>query len=184
MPFRLEAGAVLCVGENAEQHLAKPMDRTAAGGAIRGGDAGALRRRQKPLQFAAAIGQLQEPLPAIVGAAMLHDEPLPHELAQNPIQALLRNAQDAEQLADRHLRMAADEMHDPVMRPPEAILREDRVGFRGKVPIREKQQLDTFANRLVVNFRRFDLAFPSRPFYVSHVDLFRNVRYAWDCFAL
>ena len=107
---------------NAEQDLAKPLDGTGAGGAISGGDPGALRRRQQPLQFAAAFGQLQEPLPAVVGAAMLHDEPLPHELAQYPVQALLRDAQDAEQLADRHLRVAADEMHDPVMRPPEAVL--------------------------------------------------------------
>ena len=83
---------------------------------------------------------------------MLHDEPLPHELAQNPVEALLRNAQDAEQLADRHLRMAADKMHDPVMRPPEAVLREDRVGLGGKVAIREKQQLDALANRLVARF--------------------------------
>ena len=150
--FRLEPGAVLFFGENAEQDLAKPLDGTGAGGAISGGDPGALRRRQPPLQFAAAVGQLQKPLPAVVGAAMLRDKPLPHELAQYPVQALFRDAQNAEQLADRHLRVAADEMHDPVMRPPEAVLREDRVGLRGKVPIREEQQLDALANRLVADF--------------------------------
>ena len=129
--------------------LRNPSTALRAGGAIGGGDPGALRRRQPPLQFAAAVGQLEQPLPAVVGAAMLHDEPLPHELAQNPVQALLRDAQDAEQLADRHLRMAADEMHDPVMRPPEAVLREDRVGLGGEVAIGEEQQLDALANRLV-----------------------------------
>ena len=179
--------AVFFGGDNAEQHLAKPRDGSAAGGAIGGGDPGALRRRQTPLQFAAAIGQLQQPLPSVIGTAMLHDKPLPHELAQNPIEALLRDAQDAEQLADSHLRMAADKMHDPVMRAPETVLRKDGVGLGGKVAIREKQQLDALANRLVARLAA-DLAAVSRrrsaAIYVSHVDLFRNVRYASNGFAI
>ncbi len=182
--FRPEPGAILFFGENAEQDLAKPRDGTDAGSAISGGDPGALRRRQKPLQFTAAVGQLQKPLPAVVGAAMLRDKPLPHELAQYPVQALFRDAQNAEQFADRHLRVAADEMHDPVMRPPETVLREYRVGLRGKVPIREEQQLDALANRLVADFRRLRLAFSGSAIYVSHVDLFCNVRYVPDSFAI
>ena len=99
------------------------------------------------------------------GPRCCDDEPLPHELAQYPVQALFRDAQNAEQFADRHLRVAADEMHDPVMRPPEAVLREDRVGLRGKVPIGEEQQLDALANRLVARFP----AAPPRAFGVGYL---------------
>src|SRR5690242_12870687 len=84
---------------------------------------------------------------------MLNDEPLPHELPQNPAQALFRDPQDVEQFADRHLRVAADKMHDAVMRPPEAVLREDRIAFGGEVAIREKQELAALANRLFRDFR-------------------------------
>ena len=182
--FRLEPGAVLFFGENAEQDLAKPRDGTDAGNAISGGDPGPLRRRQKPLQFTAAVRQLQKALPAVIGAATLRDKPLPHELAQYSAQALFRDAQNAKQFADRHLRVAADEMHDPVMRPSETLLREYRVGLRGKVPVCEEQQLDALANRLVADFRRLCRAFSGSANYVSHVDLFCNIRYVPDSLAI
>jgi hypothetical protein len=50
-------------------------------------------------------------------------------------------------------------MHDPMMRPPETVFREYGVGLRGKVPIREEQQLDALANRLVADFRRLCILF-------------------------
>lgn len=151
--LRCETGAILVISDDVEQDLAKSLDGPSAGGAVGCRDPGTLRRRQAPLQFAAAFGQLQQPLPAVVGAAMLHDKSLPHELAQNPIEALLGDAQDAEQFTDRHLRVTADKMDDPVMRPPETVLREDRVGFRGEIPIREKQQLDPLADRFILDLR-------------------------------
>jgi hypothetical protein len=180
----MEPGAVLFFGENAEQDLAKPRDGTDAGSAISGGDPGPLRRRQPPLQFTAAVRQLQKALPAVVGATTLRDKPLPHELAQYSAQALFRDAQNAKQFADRHLRVAADEMHDPVMRPPETVRREYRVGLRGKIPIRKEQQLDALANRLIADFRRLCLAFSGSAIYVSHVDLFCNIRYILDGVAI
>src|SRR4051812_776268 len=79
--FRFEARAVFFGGDNAKQHPAKPRDGSAAGGAIGGGDTGALRRRQTALQFVSALGQLQQALPSVIGTAMLDDKPLPHELA-------------------------------------------------------------------------------------------------------
>ena len=182
--FRPEASAILLFGENAQQYLAKSLDGAGSGSAISGGDPSALRRRQATFQFAAAVGQLQKPLPPVVGAAMLRDKSLPHELAQYPAQALFCDAQSGEQLANRHLRMTTDEMHDPVMRPPETVLREDRVGLRGKVPIREEQQLDALADRLVADFRRRCLGSAQSTVYVSHVDISCNVRYAPDRFTI
>ena len=178
--FRPESGAVLFFGENAEQDLAKPPDGTDAGSAISGGDPGPLRRRQKPLQFTTAVRKLQKSLPAVVGATTLRDKPLPYELAQYSVQALFRDAQNAKQFADRHLRVAANKMHDPVMRPSETVLREYRVGLRGKVPVRKEQQLDALANRLIADFRRLRFAFSGSAIYVSHVDLFCNIRYVPD----
>src|SRR5690349_15162988 len=102
---------------------------------------------------------------------MLHNKPLAHELAQDPTEALLRDAQNAEQLADGHVRMAPDKMHNPVMRPSETVLCKDRVGFGGKVAIREKQQLDSLANRLIgdleARLRRYGLAAVEPGIYVS-----------------
>src|SRR6266498_2632950 len=117
-----EAAAIVLLGDDAEQHLAEALDSLRACLAVGGGDAGALRLRQAAFELAAAFGQFEQPLPAVLGATMLHDEPLANELAEHPVKALLGDAQNAEQLADRHLRMAPDKVHHPVMRPPESVL--------------------------------------------------------------
>ena len=49
---------------------------------------------------------------------------------------------DPKQLPDCHLRMSPDEMHDPMMRPAEAVFIEDRVRLGGEIPVGEEQQLD------------------------------------------
>src|SRR6266436_6634956 len=136
------------------------------------GDAGALRRRQLALELAALGGQVEQPLPAVSGARVLDDEPLLHELAENAAQALLGDLQDIEQLPDRHLRMAPDEMDDAVMGPPETILREDRIGLGGKIAIGEEQELDTLPD-LVLDRRERQ----RDRFYVSHIDITRKLGY-------
>ena len=96
-----------------------------------------------------AVGQLQQPLAAVLRAAMLDDEALPDQLPEHPVEALLGDAQDAEQVADGHLRMAPDEVDHPVMRPAKAELRKDRVGLGGEIAIGEEQQLDAVAHLLL-----------------------------------
>ena len=86
-----------------------------------GGDPGALRLRQPRSSSRPLVGQFEQPLAAVLGAAVLDDKALAHQLAQHPVEALLGDPQDAEQVADRHLRMPPDEMHDPVMRAPETV---------------------------------------------------------------
>src|SRR2546430_10292842 len=80
---------------------------------------------------------------------MLDDEALPDQLSEHPVEALLGDAQDAEQVADRHLRMPPDEMDDPVMRPAKAELRKDRIGLGGEIAIGEEQQLDAVPHLLL-----------------------------------
>ncbi len=60
-------------------------------------------------------------------------------------QALLGDAQDAEQLAHAHLRMAADEIDDAMMGAAEAIARQHRVGLGGEVAVGIEQKLDALA---------------------------------------
>jgi hypothetical protein len=86
----------------------------------------------------------------------LDDEPLPYQLAENPAQALLGNAQNAEQLADRHLRMASDEMDDAMMGAPESVAREDRIGLCGEIAIGKEQQLDSLPHLVLGRRGRAD----------------------------
>ena len=143
-----------------------------SGLAIGIGDAGTLRLRQLTFELAALGGQVEQPLPAVSGARVLDDEPLLHELAENAAQALLGDLQDIEQLPDRHLRMAPDEMDDAVMGPPKTILREDRIGLGGEIAIGKEQQLDTLPD-LVLDRKEGQ----RDRFYVSHIDITRNLGY-------
>src|SRR5205814_768347 len=134
------------------------------------------------LQLTTDIGQFEEALAAVLDAAVLDDETLAQQLTQHPVEALLSDAQDAEQLADRHLRMPPDEVHDPVVGAAKPVLHEDRIGLGGEVAVGEKQQLDAFANRLLRRQTRIGVGLPLSNFYVSHVDLSGNLRYNVDVF--
>src|SRR5438067_12639433 len=138
-PRTIEAPTILLGRDDTEQHLAEPIDSLGAGLAVGGRDPGALRLRQAALQLAPTLGQFQEPLAAVLRPAVLDDKALPQQLAEYPVEALLGDPQNAEQLADRHLRVPPDEMHDPVMGAAEAVFLEDGVGLGGKVAIGEEQ---------------------------------------------
>src|ERR1051325_1991407 len=172
----VEPAAVVVARNDAEQHLAEAFDGLRAGLAIGTGDPNALRLGKLALQLAPALGQLQEPLAAVLRAAMLDDEAPTDELAQHPVEALFCDPQDRQQIADGHLRMTPDKMHDPVVRAPKAVLLEDRIGLIRKVAIGEKQQLDALPHFLLAQERRFagdrGAGWGGRQFYVSHVDLF------------
>ena len=64
-----------------------------------------------------------------------------HQRGQHPRQALLRDPQDAQQVADRDARLPPDEMDRPMMRPPQPQLVQDRVGRRREIPVGEEQQV-------------------------------------------
>ena len=68
--------------------------------------------------------------------------------------------------------MAPDEMDDAVMGPPKTILREDRIGLGGEIAIGKEQQLDTLPD-LVLDRKEGQ----RDRFYVSHIDITRNLGY-------
>jgi hypothetical protein len=100
----------------------------------------------------------------------LLDEFLPYQMSKNTVQALLGDSQDAEQLANRHLRMAPDKMNHTVMRTAETKLRQDGVGLRCEIPIGKEQQLDPLAHLVLAQGSR-----AVGQFYVRHIDLSRNL---------
>src|SRR6185312_4620858 len=163
----LEAAAVGLGADDAEHDLAEALDRLGAGLAIGLGDALALVLGELALELDALLGELEQALPAVAAARLLADEALAHELAQDAAQALLGDAQDAEQVGDAHLRMAADEIDDAVMGAAEAVFRQHGVGLGGEVAIGVIEQLDRLAQLLLAEEEQVGAGF-----YVSHVDLF------------
>src|SRR5205823_14604894 len=93
----IEAASIRLVGNDTEQHLAKTLDRLRPGSAISRRDTSPLRRRQAALQLAAAFGQFEQALPAVLRAALLHDKALAHQLAELPVKALLGTPPDLAQ---------------------------------------------------------------------------------------
>ena len=96
---------------------------------------------------------------------------------------------DLSDMNSEEVRMPPHEVHDPVMRPPEAVLPEDRVGLRGEIAVGEKQQLDPLPHQLLawaarIACRAGQRLHPPCFIYVSHVDLFRNLRYSEASFAI
>src|SRR6185312_16949636 len=131
--------------DHAEQHLAEPIHPLGPGGAVGPCDEGALVLGQLALEIDALLCQLEQPLAAIARAGPLHHIAFAHELAQHARQALLGDAQDAEQLAHRDLRMAADEIDLAMMGAAEIALGENAVGLGGEIAIGIEQQLHCLA---------------------------------------
>ena len=139
----------------------KPSTACGAGLAIGLGDALALVLGELALELDALRRQLQQALAAVAVAGVLHDEALAHELAQHARQALLGDAQDGQQVAHAHLRMAADEIDHAVMRPAEAVARQHRVGLGGEIAIGEIEQLDALAQLVLAQAGRAVAVFMS-----------------------
>src|SRR5262249_5746891 len=92
---------------------------------------------------------------------------LAHELAQDAGEALLGDAQDAEELADAHLRVPANEINHAMMRATEAVARQHGVGLGGEGAIGVKQKLDALPYLVLGGTQR-----GIESFYVRHVDIF------------
>ena len=104
-----------------------------------------LARRQRELVALRRV--IEQPLAAVRGAGPLLDEVLLDQLLQDPVEALLGDAQDVEQFGDGEAGLPVDEMQDAVMRPAEAVVGEDAVGIADEVAIGEEEQLDQVVGR-------------------------------------
>ena len=162
----------MLLGDYPEQHPAKSLHSTRPGPAIGVGNASALRLRQLPLEFVPLCRELQKPLPPVSRAGMLDDEALPDQLAEDAVQALLGDAQNTKQLADRDLRVASDEVDHAMMGPTKIVFRKNLIRFCGEIAVGEIQQLDPLPH-LILDRSRCD----SKRFYVRHIDLSCNLGY-------
>ncbi len=144
---------VFLAGDDPQQHGAESLYRRGSGLPIGVGDPSPLGFGELSLEFSSFWRQFEEALPPVLRARPLENEPLPYELTEDAAQALFGDAQYAEQLADRHLRMASDEVDDPMMGTSKAVLRENRIGLRGEITIGKEQELDPLA-QLVLTQKR------------------------------
>ena len=93
------------------------------------GEAGFLFPEQATLEPFSGHRQAQQALPPVIEARRLRDIAALDEVGQHAGQGLLGDAQDRQQLGYGNARMAADEMHGPVMGAPEAERRFDMSMF-------------------------------------------------------
>ena len=84
--------------------------------------------------------QIKPPLPPILAAGALNDEALVDKLLQNARQRLLGDLQNIQQFRDFQAGIAMNEMQHPMMRPPEAVLFQHRVGVAGEIAVGEVEQ--------------------------------------------
>jgi len=102
-----------------------------------------------PLEFPSLRRQVEETLAPILCTRPLDDEFLPDQLTENTAQALLGDAQNAEQLADGHLGVPSNEVDDTMVGTTKTIFCQDRIGLCGEITISEKQELDPLAYLLL-----------------------------------
>ena len=70
--------------------------------------------------------------------------------SQHPIEALLGDAQDLQELGDGQPRPAGDEIENPMVRPTESVGFEEPVRIAHEITIGEEKQLDQVVHRLRV----------------------------------
>ena len=154
--------AVLAAGPmTARSTRPKPSTARLAEG---GGQAFALPVEQAALQRVALRRQREQPLPPVLPAGRLRHVAVRHQLVQHPRQALLGDAQDAEQLAHRHARVAADEVQRAVVGAAQAQLVQDRVGRRGEVAVGEEHHVLRLADLLLPQEQQGRASLRGRPF--------------------
>jgi hypothetical protein len=83
----------------------------------------------------------------------------------------------SEQIGNAQARVAIDEMQHAVMCSAQSILGQHRVGLAREVAIGEKQQLDSLPHRLLLRGGLVGSGGIGGIVYVSHIDLFGNLRY-------
>jgi hypothetical protein len=70
------------------------------------------------------------------------------------------------------VRVAPDKVDYAMMRPPESVAGQNGIRLGDKVAIGEKQQFDPFPDLVLAGKKRL-----GAQFYVSHIDLSRNLAY-------
>src|SRR5262249_9252062 len=149
----LESVSVSLLGDDSEQHPAKPLPGRGARLGIRVGDASALRFRQLPLELGSFYREFEKPLPPVPWARTLEDQALADQLAEDTVQALLGDAQNAEQFADGDPRVASDEMDHTMMGASKIVLRKNLIRFGGEIAIGEVQQFDSLPHVVIARGR-------------------------------
>ena len=138
----LEPGAVAIVN-HVPKHLPEAADGVIAGNFIGLGDPLELAPGQRVEKSLAVLRDVKLPLPPVGHRSLLFDEPLAQQLAHRTLDVLMRDAKDGEQLSDSDPRGLRYEIENPVMRSPEAELRELAVGIFRQVQVREEMQFET-----------------------------------------
>ena len=100
------------------------------------------RRSELGDQGLALGGGIEQALPPVVVAGLLHDIAFVEQLLEHPAERLLGDAQDVEQVGDLQSGIAVDEMHHPVMGAAEAEGLQLMVGVADEIAVGEEQQLD------------------------------------------
>ncbi len=111
----------------------------------------ACRSMRRSASARPGLGRIEQALAPVERPGLLPDEAGIDELLQHPPEALLGDLQDVEQVGDADARMAVDEMHHPVMRPPEAVAQQRRVRVGDEIPVGEEEQLDEGDLRLLAD---------------------------------
>ena len=86
--------------------------------------------------------QKKQALASVFRAGALLHVAIINQVFQNTRQTLLGDIQDIKQGGNRKAGVAVHEMQHPVVRPPEAIARQNPVWLAHKIAIAKKHQLD------------------------------------------
>src|ERR1700690_3338130 len=143
-------------------------------------DALSLQTGELERQGLALRRHIQETLPPVLRAFLLHHEALIDQLLEHAAERLFGDVEDIQEVGDLHAGIAVDEMQHPVMGAPETELGEHLVRIADEIAIGEEQQLDDVPDRLG---RRRGCARAlgqaagrggnlGAHIYVSHVDIF------------
>ena len=110
-----ENPAAFFLGDKTAKDFPKARHRIRSGLAKGAGDPGALAVEELGVKGVTGLCEAQQALAAVTPSLLLLDEAAGGEIFQDTAEALLGDLQDFQKLADREVRLAADEMERPVM---------------------------------------------------------------------
>ena len=120
---------------------AKAVHRRRARFAIGAHHSLSLAFKKAAFQSHALIGQCQAPLPPVALTWRLHHIAIAHQRLQHAPQALLGDAQNAQQFANGDSRPPPYKMQHAMMRPPHIQRRQDFIRTGGEIAIAKEQQI-------------------------------------------
>ena len=152
------------------QHCPEAGNRRLAGGRIGPRHTVAQLLEQRGFERGSRPGQAQQPLAAVAVADDQVDMTLLLQVGEHPTQRLLGDAEQPQQIADRHIRSPGNEVKRAMMGSPQSARAQQVIGAADHIGIAEIEQLDAaaqlgFAQEQCGSARR-------RRNCVSHVDVF------------